>query len=195
MPVQNFYPAEEYHQRYLEQHPGAYCHVPREVFTAVQSLRVDPELYLRPDDAEIARTLTPRGFFGDAGGETDLPHAHPLTSEVRRGLYVDAVTGKPLFSSADKYQSSCGWPAFSGAVDRSSVVFAADTSHGMRRTEVRGRAGDSHLGHVFAGDPASPSGVRFVPYEEMEREGYGDLMVFVKNVDGGDAKWVMSTQE
>ena len=98
---------------------------------------------------------------------------------------MDVVTGEPLFSSADKFESSCGWPAFSKPIEEPAVVELPDDSHGMHRTEVRSRAGDSHLGHVFTGDRESPNGVRycinsaslrFVPYEKMEQEGYGGLL-------------------
>ena len=74
---------------------------------------------------------------------------------------MDVVTGEPLFSSTDKYESGCGWPAFTKPIEGPAVVEKEDLSHGMRRTEVRSRAGDSHLGHVFTGDPESPNGVRY----------------------------------
>ena len=105
--------------------------------------------------------------------------------KFEKGIYVDVVTGEPLFSSTDKYESGCGWPAFTKPIEGPAVVEKEDLSHGMRRTEVRSRAGDSHLGHVFTGDPESPNGVRycinsatlrFVPYEKMEAEGYGYLL-------------------
>ena len=98
---------------------------------------------------------------------------------------MDVVTGEPLFSSTDKFESGCGWPAFSKPIEAPAVIERQDNSHGMRRTEVRSRAGDSHLGHVFEGDPDSPNGVRycinsaalrFIPYEKMEAEGYGYLL-------------------
>ena len=98
---------------------------------------------------------------------------------------MDVVTGEPLFSSTDKFESSCGWPAFSKPIEEPAVVELEDLSYGMRRTEVRSRTGDSHLGHVFTGDAESPNGVRycinsaslrFIPYEKMEAEGYGYLL-------------------
>ena len=106
-------------------------------------------------------------------------------NQFETGIYVDIVTGEPLFSSTDKFESGCGWPAFTKPIEEPAVVELEDNSYGMRRTEVRSRAGDSHLGHVFTGDPESPNGVRycinsaslrFVPYEKMESEGYGYLM-------------------
>ena len=104
---------------------------------------------------------------------------------------MDVVTGEPLFSSTDKYESGCGWPAFTKPIEGPAVVEKEDLSHGMRRTEVRSRAGDSHLGHVFTGDPESPNGVRycinsaalrFVPYEKMETEGYGYLLYLFEKI-------------
>ena len=98
---------------------------------------------------------------------------------------MDLVTSEPLFSSTDKYESGCGWPAFTKPIEGPAVVELEDLSHSMRRTEVRSRAGDSHLGHVFTGDPESPNGVRycinsaalrFVPYAKMKAEGYGYLL-------------------
>lgn len=188
LPLRNFFPAEEVHQRFLERHPGGYCHIRRELFAEARGMRVDPGRYERPGDAELSRVLAPEVFSVTQEGATDLPWMHPYAEESGRGIYVDAVTGEPLFSSAAKYASACGWPTFSEALDPQVVVFREDRSYGMRRTEVRSRAGDSHLGHVFSGDRESPSGVRFcvngsalrfVPYAEMEAAGYGDLMDLV----------------
>ena len=98
---------------------------------------------------------------------------------------MDIVTGEPLFSSTDKFESSCGWPTFTKPIEEPAVVELEDNSSRMRRTEVRSRAGDSHLGHVFTGDTESPNGVRycinsaslrFVPYAKMEAEGYRYLL-------------------
>ena len=98
---------------------------------------------------------------------------------------MDIVTGEPLFSSTDKFESVFGWPAFSKPIEEPAVVELEELSHCIRGTEVRSRAGDSHLGHVFTGDPESPNGVRycinsaslrFVPYAKMEAEGYGYLL-------------------
>ena len=116
---------------------------------------------------------------------TERAFTGELWDKFEKGIYVDIVTGEPLFSSTDKFESGCGWPAFTKPIEGPAVVEREDLSHGMRRTEVRSRAGDSHLGHVFTGDPESPNGVRycinsaalrFVPYEKMEAEGYGYLL-------------------
>ena len=113
---------------------------------------------------------------------TEYPYQNEFWNHFAKGIYVDIVTGEPLFSSTDKYESSCGWPAFTKPIEEPSIVEIEDNSHGMQRVEVRSRAGNSHLGHVFENDPESPNGIRycinsaslrFIPYDEMEAEGYG----------------------
>ena len=105
------------------------------------------------------------------------------------GIYVDVATGEPLFTSADKFDSGCGWPSFSRPIDEKVVSEHLDTSFGMRRIEVKSRVGESHLGHVFDDGPKELGGLRycinsaalrFIPYDEMEEAGYGDLMPLVK---------------
>ena len=106
----------------------------------------------------------------------------PLDKHTEPGIYVDIVTGEPLFSSTDKFDSGCGWPAFSKPIDPEAVRELMDTSHGMVRSEVRSRAGDSHLGHVFEDGPKDKGGMRycingaalrFISVADLEREGYG----------------------
>ena len=105
-----------------------------------------------------------------------------------KGLYVDVVTGEPLFSSADKFDSGCGWPSFVKPIVPQVIVELTDTSYNMVRTEVRSRAGDTHLGHVFTDGPADRGGLRycingaslrFIPYDEMDAEGYGFLKSYI----------------
>ena len=184
-PLKNYYPAEEYHQNYLEKNPNGYCHIPRAEMELFSRLRIDPGDYQKPAAESIRDKLTAEQYRVTQGSGTERAFTGEFWDRFEKGIYVDVVTGEPLFSSADKYESSCGWPAFTRPIEAPAVVEREDLSYGMRRTEVRSRAGDSHLGHVFTGDPESPNGVRycinsaslrFVPYAKMEAEGYGYLL-------------------
>ena len=184
-PLKNFYPAEEYHQNYLEKNPNGYCHIPRAEMELFSRLRIDPGDYQKPAAESIRDKLTAEQYRVTQESGTERAFTGEFWDRFEKGIYVDVVTGEPLFSSADKYESSCGWPAFTRPIEEPAVVEREDLSYGMRRTEVRSRAGDSHLGHVFTGDPESPNGVRycinsaslrFVPYAKMEAEGYGYLL-------------------
>ena len=184
-PLKNYYPAEEYHQDYLEKNPNGYCHIPRAEMELFSKLRIDPGDYQKPAAESIRDKLTEEQYRVTQESGTERPFSNEFWNQFEKGIYVDIVTGEPLFSSTDKFESGCGWPAFTKPIEEPAVVEIEDHSHGMRRTEVRSRAGDSHLGHVFTGDPESPNGVRycinsaalrFVPYEKMEAEGYGYLL-------------------
>ena len=184
-PLVNFYPAEEYHQDYLAKNPGGYCHIPLEEMDLFSQLRIDPGDYQKPAAEAIRDKLTSEQYRVTQEGGTERPFANEFWDRFEKGIYVDVVTGEPLFSSTDKFESGCGWPAFSRPIEAPAVVELPDDSHGMHRTEVRSRSGDSHLGHVFTGDPESPNGVRycinsaslrFIPYAKMEAEGYGYLL-------------------
>ena len=187
-PLTSFYPAEAYHQDYLDKNPGGYCHLSAADFIRAKNLTVDPKGYMRPDDNALRAKLTPIQYAVTQESATERAFEGDYWRLDEKGLYVDAATGEPLFSSKDKYPSECGWPAFSKAVDDNAMVYRRDKTHGMIRTEVRSRAGDSHLGHVFDGDHESPSGtrycinsaaLRFIPYEMMDEMGYGALKKFV----------------
>lgn len=187
LPLSCYYLAEEYHQDYLEKHPGGYCHID---FSSLSDFtkRVNPLDYAKPSQQEIKENLTPQQYQVTQNSATEYPFTGAYNNTFKPGIYVDVVTGEPLFLSSDKFQSGCGWPSFSKPIEPDVVVESTDTSHGMVRTEVRSRVGDSHLGHVFEDGPQELGGLRycinsaslrFVPYEQMEQEGYGDLMDLV----------------
>jgi len=188
-PLLNYYPAEEYHQNYLANNPLGYCHIPREEIELFSALRIDPGDYQKPAEEAIRDKLTAEQYDVTQESGTEYPFRNEFWNQFEKGIYVDIVTGEPLFSSTDKFESSCGWPAFSKPIEEPSIVELVDTSHGMVRTEVRSRAGNTHLGHVFENDPESPNGVRycinsaslrFIPYAHMEAEGYEYLMDLVE---------------
>lgn len=188
-PLKNYYPAEEYHQNYLDKNPGGYCHISPAKIKLLSSLKIDAGAYKKPAAETIRDKLTAEQFQVTQQNGTERPFHNEFWDKFAKGIYVDIVTGEPLFSSTDKYQSSCGWPAFTKPIEAPLLVERKDTSYGMVRIEVRSRSGDSHLGHVFTGDRESPNGVRycinsaslrFIPYEQMEAEGYGYLLDLFK---------------
>ena len=122
-------------------------------------------------------------------GDTERPYTNEYTDQFGKGVYVDVVTGEPLFSSEDKFESGCGWPSFSKPVIPEVVTEKTDTQFNMVRTEVRSRTGDTHLGHVFDDGPAELGGlrycinsasIRFIAYKDLEAEGYGFLLQIFK---------------
>ncbi|KFE36649.1 peptide-methionine (R)-S-oxide reductase MsrB [Thioclava atlantica] len=134
---------------------------------------------------EALAKLTPEQYRVTQENGTERPWTGEYTENKAKGIYVDVVSGEPLFASSTKYESGCGWPSFTRPLFDDHVVELTDTSHGMTRVEVRSKHGDSHLGHVFPDGPRDQGGLRycinsaslrFVPLEEMEAEGYGDLI-------------------
>ena len=153
------------------------------------SINIDTQKYVRPSEAEIKANLTDEQYYVTQQNGTERPFSHEYDHQFERGIYVDIVSGEPLFSSSDKYDSGCGWPAFSKPIDTAVINELFDDSHGMRRTEVRSRVGDSHLGHVFNDGLPELGGMRycingaslrFIPVNEMVQEGYGDLIGLVE---------------
>lgn len=219
-PLVNFYPAETYHQDYLDKHPGGYCHISPALFDLAKRANEDPAplagrgadgalsetaptaadsvraadghdagdtvasaaAYRKPDDATLRSRLTAEQYAVTQKNATEPAFRNPYWNEHREGIYVDITTGEPLFVSTDKFDSGCGWPSFSRPIDKSLIREKLDTSHGMRRVEVRSQTGDAHLGHVFTDGPADKGGLRycinsaslrFIPKEKMQQEGYG----------------------
>lgn len=188
-PLLNFGVAEEYHQKYLDKNPGGYCHIPNELFKKAAKSIVDPTPYEMPDTDALHKTLTNEQYEVTQNSATEPPFQNEFWNTFRRGIYVDVTTGEPLFASDDKFESGCGWPSFSKPIDPNVIRERADDSYGMHRTEIRSRVGDAHLGHVFDDGPRETGGLRycinsaslrFIPKEEMEKEGYGYLMDAVK---------------
>ncbi len=140
--------------------------------------------YQRPSDAELKKKLTPEQFEVVCNADTEPPFRNAYWNHKEPGIYVDVASGEPLFSSTDKFDSGTGWPSFTKPIEEKNVVEKSDTSHGMRRTEVKSKHGKSHLGHVFPDGPGpkglryciNSASLRFIPVDKMEAEGYGKYL-------------------
>jgi len=144
----------------------------------------------RKTEAAIA-SLSPEEYRVTQQGATERPGTGALLHNKEPGIYVDIVSGEPLFASSDKFESGCGWPSFTKPIEPANVNELSDDSYGMIRTEVRSTHGDSHLGHVFPDGPADRGGLRycinsaslrFVPRDEMESQGYADYLNQVEDI-------------
>ena len=188
LPLKHFCVAEEYHQNYLVKNPNGYCHINFEKIANKKKRVVDEKKYHKPDKKTLQNLLTPLEFAVTQQNATEPPFQNAYWNTKEEGIYVDITTGEPLFSSADKYQSGCGWPSFTKAIDPNTIKEYDDLSFGMIRTEVRSRCGNAHLGHVFTDGPQEKGGLRycinsaslrFIPKKDMEREGYGEFSKFL----------------
>ncbi|MCM1290816.1 MAG: peptide-methionine (R)-S-oxide reductase MsrB [Prevotella sp.] len=184
LPLINFYPAEDYHQDYLDNNPDGYCHVNPSLFEEAKNLN----FHSKGNKEELRKRLTPLQWEVTQNAATERPFENEYDNEFRRGIYVDITDGTPLFVSSAKFNSGCGWPAFSRPISDDLIEKHLDTSYGRIRTEVRSASSGSHLGHVFNDGPRESGGwrycinsasLRFIPVEDMEAEGYGDLIPLV----------------
>ena len=185
-PLKNYVEAEEYHQDYLKKNPNGYCHI--DIKKADEPL-IDDKQYPKPSDAELKQKLTALQYDVTQGKHTERSFSNEYWDNFAPGIYVDITTGEPLFSSKDKFESGCGWPSFTKPIAAEVAEYQKDNSFNMTRIEVLSRSGHAHLGHVFDDGPRDKGGLRycinsasikFIPLDEMEKQGYGDLIPFVK---------------
>ena len=185
-PLKNFTAAEEYHQDYLDKNPGGYCHIDlRNIPDKKPELNL--EGYVKPSMKQLKSELTKEQFNISQQGETEPPFKNAYFNNREEGLYVDIVSGEPLFLSKDKFDSGSGWPSFTKPVSFSAIKSREDSSLFMKRVEVRSRASNSHLGHVFNDGPKEEGGLRycinsgalrFIKKEDLEAEGYKDYLKY-----------------
>lgn len=191
LPFKNFYPAEDYHQEFYKKNPIRYCTYKyfsgRERFIKTvwqySNIFKKPKIKLNPKylKKDISK-LNNQEYLVTQECHTEPPFQNRYWDNKEEGIYVDIVSGEPLFSSKDKFDSGTGWPSFSKPLEEDNIKYHIDTSYGMIRVEIRSKHGNSHLGHVFDDGPeptglrycVNSSALRFIPVSKLEEEGYGE---------------------
>lgn len=183
--LENFYPAEDYHQDYLYKNENGYCHVDPALFKEAREMKVKGSA----DKEDLRRRLTPLQWEVTQNAATERPFVNEYDEEFRKGIYVDVTDGTPLFVSSNKYDSGCGWPAFTRPINDNLIDESVDTSYGRVRTEVKSASSGAHLGHVFNDGPEEEGGLRycinsaslrFIPLDKMAEEGYAAYISLVR---------------
>jgi peptide methionine sulfoxide reductase msrA/msrB len=194
LPLMQYASGETYHQNYLDNNPGGYCHIGRDKFAKAAAAveKKSPMEEESPMDKktpiekksreELKKTLTETQFEVTQNSRTEPPFQNEYHDLFREGIYVDVTSGEPLFVSTDKFDSGCGWPSFSRPIKDELIVEKPDNTLFRHRIEVRSKFANAHLGHVFTDGPKEMGGLRycinsaslrFIPKEEMEQQGYG----------------------